>query len=59
MLDEFKPANDVADQQRPARPGRDDVLEPDIAEAPADADPADVADQRREAPVLGDDEPWP
>lgn len=56
--------HDVADQQRPAHaeptdgenhPERDlddvgDVLE---------ADPADVADQRRDAPVLDPTEPWP
>lgn len=61
-------ATDVADQQRPARPeptdddqnhhgalaeavdGVGDVLE---------ADPADIADQRRDAPVLDATEPWP
>ena len=57
MPDEFTPANDVADQETPAMPGRED--EPDLTGAPADADPADFADQRREAPVLGDGEPWP
>ena len=59
MPDEFKPENDVADQETPVAPGREDAVEPDITGVPADADPADFADQRREAPVLGDDEPWP
>ncbi|WP_345033618.1 hypothetical protein [Kutzneria kofuensis] len=60
-----KPWNDVADQLRPARP---DLDEPDLdvaGEEPSDdpsstpeADPADVADQRRVVP-LPDDQPWP
>jgi len=57
VTDEFTPSNDVADQETPVRPGRED--EPDLTGVPADADPADFADQHREAPVLGDDEPWP
>jgi hypothetical protein len=61
MLDE-KPLNDVADQQRLARPDTAiDEFSPediDITEI-TEADPADVADQHRSAPVIGDDEPWP
>lgn len=62
------PADDVAEQQRPARPeptadehDHDEVLEQilngvgDVLEA----DPADITDQRRDAPVLDDTEPWP
>ena len=55
MLD--APAPDRADHQRPGRPfdavevlhGAGDVLE---------ADPADVADQRRDAPLVDEGEPW-
>ncbi|GAB3377851.1 MULTISPECIES: hypothetical protein [Amycolatopsis] len=60
-----KPWNDVADQLRPARPdledepGADPVTEPiDVVEA----DPADVADQRRVVPLPdepADDQSWP
>jgi hypothetical protein len=61
MLDE-KPLNDVADQQRLARPDTaSDESSPediDITEI-MEADPADVADQHRSAPVISDDEPWP
>lgn len=54
------PAHDVADQQRLARPepGDDEHVFPSVAET-LDADPADVADQRRDAPVLDEGEPWP
>jgi hypothetical protein len=61
MLDE-KPINDVADQQRLACPDAAiDESSPediDVTEI-VEADPADVADQHRSAPVIGDDEPWP
>ncbi|MEQ0557911.1 hypothetical protein ABJI51_02425 [Amycolatopsis sp. NEAU-NG30] len=57
MPDEFTPPNDAADQQVPARP--EDPHDPDVTAVPADADPADFLDQRREAPVLADGEPWP
>ncbi|WP_166462880.1 hypothetical protein [Amycolatopsis acidicola] len=53
-------AHDVADQQRQARPEPGDA-EPALAGTGSllDADPADVADQRRDAPVLDEGEPWP
>ncbi|HET6706430.1 hypothetical protein [Amycolatopsis sp.] len=57
MPGDFVPPNDLADQQVPVRPEREDTE--DVAGVPADADPADFADQHREAPVLGDGEPWP
>ncbi|WP_436499705.1 hypothetical protein [Actinokineospora sp. HUAS TT18] len=60
MADDTVPAHDRADQQRPARPepvpdeqafhGITDVLEADLA---------DVIDQRRDAPILDDSQPWP
>ncbi|GHG50845.1 MULTISPECIES: hypothetical protein [Amycolatopsis] len=60
MPDEFTPPNDLADQRVPARPGREDPEDTeDVSGVPADTDPADFADQHREAPVLGDGEPWP
>lgn len=55
---------DVADQQRPARAEPTDDEgdhEPNldgVAEV-LEADPADVVDQRRDAPVLDETEPWP
>ncbi|GLY66624.1 hypothetical protein [Amycolatopsis taiwanensis] len=59
MLDDA-PAHDVADQQRPAGPepaeekpffvGVGDLL---------DVDPADVADQRCDTPVLDEGDPRP
>ncbi|HJP75740.1 MAG TPA: hypothetical protein VJ914_15835 [Pseudonocardiaceae bacterium] len=52
------PADDVADQQRPAHPEPTDDDDQDHDEV-LDADPADVADQRRDAPVLDETEPWP
>jgi hypothetical protein len=64
------PSNDLADQQRPARPDLDDLLDDDGAELPGgaepevplsattEADPADVADQHRIVP-LPDDMSWP
>jgi hypothetical protein len=60
VLDDAVPAHDLADQQRPARP--DPAEEAQEVEQPEDvleADPADVADQRRVAPVLDETEPWP
>lgn len=61
MFDE-KPVADVADQQRPALPSD----EPESEESEEleydgvrEADPADVADQRRVTPVLAEGEPWP
>lgn len=60
VLDDATPANDVADQQRLARPQpTDDEPDLDGVEDVPDADPADVADQRRDAPVLDETEPWP
>ncbi|MEV4053519.1 hypothetical protein AB0J55_20195 [Amycolatopsis sp. NPDC049688] len=60
MPDEFTPPNDLADQQAPAGPAREDAEDAeDAADVPVDADPADFADQHREAPVLDDSEPWP
>lgn len=62
------PADDVAEQQRPARPeptadehDHDEVLEQilDGVRDVLEADPADITDQRRDAPVLDDTEPWP
>lgn len=56
--------HDVADQQRPARIELpDDEQDPEwdldgVGEV-LEADPADVADQRRDAPVLDETEPWP
>jgi hypothetical protein len=50
------PANDVADQMRPARPYGDVEEYDDIGVT--EADPADVADQHRTVP-LPEDEPWP
>lgn len=55
MPDDFTPPDDLADQQAPV--GRDDTE--DFTGVPADIDPADFADQHRDAPVLGDGEPWP
>ncbi|WP_239153907.1 hypothetical protein [Amycolatopsis sp. FDAARGOS 1241] len=54
------PAHDVADQQRPARPepGEDELPLTGVGNL-LEADPADVADQRRDAPVLEEGEPWP
>lgn len=63
-LDDAAPDGDVADQQRPAHPEHTDD-EPDHDEAldgvgeVLEADPADMADQRRDAPVLDETEPWP
>lgn len=58
MTNMDKPWNDVADQLRPARPDvelldEEDPYEDDPAEV-TEADPADVADQRRVAPLLDD-----
>ncbi|MGW3961733.1 hypothetical protein ACWED2_18060 [Amycolatopsis sp. NPDC005003] len=57
MPDEFTPPNDLADQQVPV--GFDGADAEDVPGVPADADPADFADQHREAPVPADGEPWP
>lgn len=61
-----KPWNDVADQLRPAQPDAelpddefDLVVEPVTKPiAVLEANPADVADQRRDVP-LPDDQQWP
>lgn len=53
------PAGDVADQQRPALPEPTDDDHDHGHDEMLDADPADVADQRRDAPVLDETEPWP
>lgn len=58
MFDE-KPAADIADQLRPALPSEEPESEEIDFDSIREADPADVADQRRIAPVLADDEPWP
>lgn len=61
-LPDDKPLADVVDQLRPARPDDDnDDTGSDTEEAAPvlEADPADVADQRRIAPVLSEDDPWP
>lgn len=55
MIDLDKPWNDVTDQLRPAWPELDEIDRDDTA-APVEADPADVADQRRVVP-FPDDEP--
>ncbi len=59
MLDDDKPMADVADQQRLVRP--EDTDDPDGLELDdvTEADPVDVADQRRVVPVSTDEEPWP
>ncbi|MFJ8915914.1 hypothetical protein [Amycolatopsis sp. NPDC102389] len=67
MFDDEKPLADVADQLRPVRPADDDLGEHLDGEPPAvadmsstpEADPADVADQRRDVPASADREPWP
>ncbi|MET8763111.1 hypothetical protein [Lentzea sp. NPDC004782] len=59
MIDLDKPWNDVTDQLRPAWPELDEIDRDDTA-APVEvieADPADVADQRRVVPFP--DEPDP
>jgi len=64
-----KPWNDVADQLRPAQPDLDstddDLEDTDLVVEPVtepielvEADPADLADQRRVV-LLPDDQPWP
>ena len=57
------PPDDVAEQQRPAYPDpAADEVDDDVMEGVGDvldADPADIADQRRDAPVLDETEPWP
>jgi hypothetical protein len=60
------PTHDVAAQQQPAYPDHDDdpasgpgTVVDDGAADVLEADPADVSDQHRPAPVLADDEPWP
>ncbi|MGW4061465.1 hypothetical protein ACWEGE_24500 [Amycolatopsis sp. NPDC004747] len=57
MPDEFTPPNDLADQQVPV--AFDGADAEDVTAVPADADPADFADQHREVPVPADAEPWP
>ena len=60
-----KPWNDVADQLRPARPDLDDEADAEPTSEPLEvleADPADVADQRRVVPLPDnpvDDQSWP
>ncbi|MBP2478500.1 hypothetical protein JOF53_007372 [Crossiella equi] len=68
-----KPWNDVVDQLRPARPdldsSDDDRLDDELVAEPVtepieviEADPADVADQRRIVPLPDDrldEQPWP
>jgi hypothetical protein len=49
------PEADVAEQQLPAVPPEDDDTVTDPDELPAEADPADVAEQRT---VVPDDEGW-
>lgn len=61
MIDLDKPWNDVSDQLRPAWPELDEseldgVPDRDDTAEVTEADPADVADQRRVVP-LPDDEP--
>ncbi|MBB5157294.1 hypothetical protein [Saccharopolyspora phatthalungensis] len=55
--------HDVAGQRRPARPEPTDDQDPqqdlDGVGEVLEADPADIADQRRDAPVLDETEPWP
>ncbi|KZB79288.1 hypothetical protein [Amycolatopsis regifaucium] len=56
-MDQDKPWNDVADQLRPARADLDVDGDPLDGEEPievVDADPADVADQRRVVPLPDD-----
>lgn len=59
-LEDATPTNDVADQQRPAHPepARDEQENDGVGDV-LEADPADLADQRRDAPVLDETEPWP
>ncbi|HVV20723.1 MAG TPA: hypothetical protein VHF06_14915 [Pseudonocardiaceae bacterium] len=64
MLDHGAPANDVADQLRPARhePTDDEQTREQALSAAGqvlEADPSDVADQLRDAPVIDETEPWP
>lgn len=59
VLDDATPTHDVVDQQRPARPDPDDEQDLDRVGEVLEADPADVTDQRRDAPVRDETEPWP
>lgn len=61
-----EPTPDVIDQRHPVRPddtGDEAALDIDIedggAALPVEADPADVVDQHRVAPVIDEHEPWP
>ncbi|GGU23372.1 hypothetical protein [Lentzea flava] len=56
MIDLGKPWNDVADQLRSAWPEVEEIDLDGVSDR--EADPADVADQRRVVP-LPDDEPDP
>ncbi|RSN15250.1 hypothetical protein DMC63_24240 [Streptomyces sp. WAC 05977] len=66
MLDDEKPVADVADQHRLAHAvdgEPDEHFDEEMATAfdanrIPEADPADVADQRRGVPTLADREPW-
>jgi hypothetical protein len=59
VIDLDKPLNDVTDQLRPAWPELDEIeLDTAALGEVIEADPADVADQRRVVP-LPDDEPDP
>jgi hypothetical protein len=61
-IDDAAPVGDVADQQRPARPEPTDDEHDEVLDGVGDvleADPADIADQRRDAPVFDETEPWP
>ncbi|RSM51870.1 hypothetical protein DMH03_41755 [Amycolatopsis sp. WAC 01376] len=60
MLDDDKPQADVADQLRPVHTADSD-LDDEPAETSGsvpEADPADVADQRRSVPTSSGEEPW-
>jgi hypothetical protein len=59
VFDDATPTPDVVDQQRPARPEPEDEQDLDRVGEVLEADPADVTDQRRTAPVLDETEPWP
>ncbi|WP_158303041.1 hypothetical protein [Prauserella endophytica] len=57
MLDHAN-SHDVADQQRPAHPAVAEPGDGPEAAGSLDADPADLADQLHEVPMLDEPEPW-